>query len=158
MKILIAYYSRTGKTRLVAETIGKELDADVVEIKDLRNRKGISGWMSAGRDAHHKAKTEIEPKEYDLSKYDVVILGTPMWGSPPAPAIRTFIDNCNFTDKKILGIIVMSGLGKKSAIDSMAELIKEKNGKLLDCIAVYTFLRGKNKLVKRAKEIAEKVK
>jgi flavodoxin len=38
MKSLLIYYSRTGKTKFVAETIAAELGSDIEEVVDLKNR------------------------------------------------------------------------------------------------------------------------
>jgi flavodoxin len=51
MKALIVYYSRTGRTKKIAKEIQLGIKAEIEEIKDSKNRKGILGWLSAGRDA-----------------------------------------------------------------------------------------------------------
>jgi flavodoxin len=57
MKILIVYYSRTGRTKKIAEKIQYRLNADIDEISDTKNRAGILGWLSAGRDAGSRRLT-----------------------------------------------------------------------------------------------------
>jgi len=49
-KILVAFYSRTGHTRQVAEAIAAALDAELEAIEDVRPRLGIIGWWRSGRD------------------------------------------------------------------------------------------------------------
>ena len=51
MKTLVAFYSRTGCTRIAAETIAKTLDADLVELKEQKGRQGITGFLTGGYDA-----------------------------------------------------------------------------------------------------------
>ena len=63
MKILVAFYSKTGKTKKVALGIAKQLKADIDEIADLKNRRGIIGWIIAGRDAFRGLLTEIKFKK-----------------------------------------------------------------------------------------------
>jgi flavodoxin len=60
MKILIAYYSRTGTTSKIAKEIAKKIKADIDEIKDLKDRKGILGYIFSGRDSMLQKTTEIK--------------------------------------------------------------------------------------------------
>ena len=87
MKYLVAYYSRTGNTKQLAHQIAEALSADIDEIIDKKKRKGVGGWLSAGRDATGKRDTEITAIKNPLD-YDVVIVGSPVWGSNLTPAIR----------------------------------------------------------------------
>ena len=54
MKVLVVYYSRTGNTRFVAETIAQSLEADIEEIKDRKNRMGIFGFLRADMKPYSK--------------------------------------------------------------------------------------------------------
>lgn len=101
MKCLVVYYTRTGKTRFVAETIAAELGADVEEIVDLKNRQGKLGWLSGGRDASRKSLTEIAPIKMAPADYDLIVIGTPIWAWSPTPAVRTYIKQNNLSGKKV---------------------------------------------------------
>lgn len=79
MKSLVVYYSRTGKTKFVAETAAAELGSDIEEIVDLKNREGKLGWMSATQDASRGKETEIAPTKKVPNDYDLLIIGTPVW-------------------------------------------------------------------------------
>ena len=61
MKSLVVYYTRTGVTKFVAQTIAAELGSDIEEVVDLKNRAGKLGWMSAGRDSMQGKETQIAP-------------------------------------------------------------------------------------------------
>ena len=78
LRYLIAYYSRTGTTKLVAEELAKQLNSDVEAIIDTVDRKGVLGWLRSGRDGLGKRLTTIEKTGKDLSSYDVVVVGTPI--------------------------------------------------------------------------------
>lgn len=91
MKILVAYYSRTGNTKKVAQTISKNLECDIDEIVDLKDRtRKIIGWLIAGKDASTKSSTTIEYKK-NPTDYDLVVIGTPVWSWTLTPAIRTYL-------------------------------------------------------------------
>jgi flavodoxin len=91
-KILVVYYSRTGTTKKVAKTIRDNLECDMEEISDKKNRSGIVGWLSAGRDAGRKSLTELNGILKDPSNYDLVIIGSPTWNDTVSTPIRTYID------------------------------------------------------------------
>lgn len=101
MKRLVVYYTRTGKTKFVAETIAAKLGADLEEVVDLKKREGKLGWLSGGKDAAQKRLTEIAPTKHSLADYDLVVLGTPIWAWSPTPALRTYIKQNDFSGKKV---------------------------------------------------------
>lgn len=90
-KVLVVYYSKTGNTKRVAEDIASGLNADIERIIDNKNRSGIMGYVKAGRDAMMERLTEIAQVEKNPANYDLVIIGSPIWGWNMAPAIRTYI-------------------------------------------------------------------
>ena len=60
MKSLVIFYSRTGNTKKVAENIANDLNCDIEEIFDTKNRAGSIGWLSAGKDANTKKLTTLK--------------------------------------------------------------------------------------------------
>jgi flavodoxin len=101
MKSLVVYYTRTGKTRFVAETIAAELGADLEEIVDLKKREGKLGWIISGKDASQKKLTEIATVKQSPADYDLVVVGTPIWAWAPTPAIRTYINQNDLSGKRV---------------------------------------------------------
>jgi flavodoxin len=134
MKILVAFYSRTGSTKNIAENIAKKLNADIEEIIDLRNRKGILGWLLAGRDAFRKRSTTLRKLQKNPSDYDVVILGTPLWAGRMAPAIRTYLSISKI--KKAAFFITCAGSPVDKTFQEMGELLK--GAKVLVALAIKT--------------------
>jgi len=90
-KILVTFYSKDGHAKKVGEKITNNLDADMDQIIDLKDRdRKIIGWLIAGKDAGTKNLTQIKHRA-DPSKYDLVIIGTPVWAWTVTPAIRTYL-------------------------------------------------------------------
>jgi flavodoxin len=90
-KILVAYYSKTGTTERVAKDIAAKLNADVEKIVDKKSRSGILGWFIGGKDAS-KRTTEIGVPSKDAAKYDITVIGTPVWAWNMTPEVRTYIE------------------------------------------------------------------
>lgn len=90
MKILIAYYSRTGNTEKLAEVLKKELETrgNSVEIEKVKPKKEHSflGWFFLQM---VKGECDIEePKIKDVSKYDLILIGSPNWTRLSLPVTR----------------------------------------------------------------------
>ena len=48
MKKMVAYYSRSGNTKFVAEKIADKLNAETCEVIDKKNRKGKLIFLTGG--------------------------------------------------------------------------------------------------------------
>lgn len=93
-KILLAYYSRTGTTRILAEFLASLLPCDVEEIEDLHDRQGIVGAMRSGWQGWLQRPAPIKNVTHRVLDYDLVVVGTPVWvGNPAAPVRRYLMDN-----------------------------------------------------------------
>jgi flavodoxin len=125
MKTLIVYYSRTGTTKKVAETLKDMLKANSEEITETVDRSGFLGYMRAGRDAMKRKLTVLKDMKYDPVGYDMVIIGTPVWGFNVCPAIRTYLTQHKLNLKKVAFFATMGGSGGKKTLDEM-ELIAGK--------------------------------
>ncbi len=91
MKILLVYYSRTGHTRDVAAAIARQIGAAVERIADYRNREGWLGYIKCTLDQKFNLTPPIKPMRADPAAYDIVVVGTPLWGSTCCAPIRTFL-------------------------------------------------------------------
>ncbi len=101
MKPLIVFYSRTGKTKKIAETISKNIECDVEEIYDTKKRTGVLGWLNSGRDASFKNLTIIKDPTKDPSQYDLIIIGTPSWNNTMSTPILAYINQMKDKFKQV---------------------------------------------------------
>jgi flavodoxin len=121
MKSLVVYYSRTGTTKTVGKAIAKELKADSDEIIDLKKRLGPINWIIAGSDATRRKLTKIKVKKKPES-YDMIIIGTPIWGKNMTPAVRTYLTNNDLNRKKVGFFCTSGGNNVKKAFAEMKKL------------------------------------
>ncbi len=103
MKALIAYYSYRGNTKRIAELIAKETGADTLRIETVVPYEGsYNKVVNQGQDEVNAGYCPaIKPLSIDLSKYDTIILGTPVWWYTFAPAMHTFLKSQNWSGKTI---------------------------------------------------------
>ena len=115
MNKLIVYFSYTNNTRRIANKIKDKLNCDILEIK---TKIPYSDDYQAVVDDEQNSEAsnhlpEIEDINIDLSKYDEIILGTPVWWYRPVPAIRTFLTQNDLKGKTIKPFATNAGwLGK----------------------------------------------
>jgi len=124
MKTLVVYYSRTGTTKRIGEEIAERLGADSDEIVDQKSRKGRIGWLKAGRDAIGQKTTQINVKKIP-DDYDLIIIGTPIWGGKMTPAIRTYLQNYDLANRNIAFFTTQGGDEPVEAIIEMKKMVDE---------------------------------
>lgn len=111
MKSLVVYYSRTGTTKKVGESISKILKCDLEEVIDAKiSRAGVKGWMISGKEAFLKKCPGIKEVKKDLSLYDLVIIGTPVWALTMSSPIRTYISQNKNKFKKVAFFCTHEGM------------------------------------------------
>lgn len=88
MNLTIICASYTGTTYGIAEQIRNACGGEIIEIqsKDLLSRfVAFMGRHSPGMKVRDSGSL---PEDIDLSASDLVVIGTPVWGGKPVPAIR----------------------------------------------------------------------
>jgi len=101
MKTLVVYYSRSGTTKNVAETIARRLRAEIEELVPIKGYAGFFGFLRGGFQASFKATPVIRDLKTDPSAFELLVIGTPVWASKIAPPVRTFIKNHKSKFKKV---------------------------------------------------------
>ena len=98
---LVVYFSRSGNTELMACKIAQMKQAYLVNLIASQYRIGLKGWVNAMLDAR-KTNAVISPQAIDLSRYDTIYIGAPIWLYSPAPPVFEFVRQNNFTGKKVV--------------------------------------------------------
>ncbi|MBT3406781.1 hypothetical protein HN419_06505 [Candidatus Woesearchaeota archaeon] len=155
MKTLVVYYSRTKITEKVAQTISENINCDIEEIIDLKDRSGAIGYLKAGKDAMKKVETDISISDKDPSRYDCVIIGTPVWAFTMAPAIRTYINQNKDRFKKVAFFCTEGGSGHEKTFKDMEELTKKKP---ITTLFLLTKEVSKEQHINKTQEFVEKIK
>ena len=136
-KIAVVYFSATGTTKKVAELIKDETNADIFEIipkqkytsEDLNY--GDKNTRATKEQNDENARPEIE-NSIDLSNYDVVFLGYPIWWGNAPKIILSFIDNTNLDGKTVIPFCTSGSSGistSESTLKTYKNNIKWIEGK-----------------------------
>jgi flavodoxin len=157
MKTVILYYSRTRKTANVAKTLAEEIQADSIEVLDLKDRMGVINYVASSVDALRENKTLIKPENFDLADYGLVYIGTPTWAAKPAPAIITMIDKCDLKGKDVILFSTMGSSGGKKAIERMREKIEARGGRMVNSFTIKTSGKELEAINEETKKILEEM-
>ena len=103
-RMLIAYFSLSGNTRLIARDIQRMTGGELFEIRPMR-RYGPdfdTAVEQARQELREQARPKLKETLSDMSRYDVVFVGFPNWvGTMPMP-VFSFLEQHDFRGKTIV--------------------------------------------------------
>ena len=119
---LVAYFSRTGNTRVIARQIQRALGADLFEIEP--SKPYPEDYEETVEQARRERDAGIEPSLKaaipDFAPYRTVFLGFPIWGTTAPPVIRSFLSSHDLAGKTLRPFITHGGYGLGSSISVLA--------------------------------------
>lgn len=140
-KKLVAYFSASGVTKSVAESLAEAVNADIYEIKpEVPYTSADLNWQdkssrSSVEMSDKSSRPALADKDANIADYDTIFLGFPIWWYVAPTIINTFLESYDFAGKTIILFATSgsSGFGKtvdglKVSVDSTT-IIKE--GKVL---------------------------
>jgi len=123
MKVLIAYYSRTGHTEQVANEIAARCQADVDRIRDDGiDRSGLLGYLRSGWQAFSGATPAIHRATKNPAEYDLVVIGTPVWNWSLAAPVRTYARRHVGQFKQVAFLCTEGGAGERRVFDELERI------------------------------------
>lgn len=127
MKSLIVYYSLEGNTEYAAKRIADNLSADILRLRPKKaySDKGFAKFFWGGKSAVMAEKPELEPYDIDLSAYERIIIGFPVWASNFTPPVRTFLfeNKSELKGKRFAAFACQSGGGAEKALAKLKKYI-----------------------------------
>jgi flavodoxin len=123
-KYLIAYFSASGVTKKVAEKINSIIDSDIFEIEPKEKYTAADlNW----NDKNSRSTIEMNDKssrpeiksKIDVSDYDSIIIGFPVWWYTAPTIINTFIEENNVENKDIYVFVTSGGSGVNDSFNNL---------------------------------------
>ncbi|MBQ3803853.1 MAG: NAD(P)H-dependent oxidoreductase [Oscillospiraceae bacterium] len=121
-KKLVAYFSASGTTAKVAKALAEAAGADLYEIKPQQPyTRADLNWM----DKKARSTVEMQDKasrpaivtgDVDVSGYDTILLGFPIWWYIAPTIINTFLEAYDFSGKTIVLFATSGGSGFGKAL------------------------------------------
>ena len=143
-KVLVVYFSATETTSQVGKQIAKIPDADICEITPLTPYSDADlDWTnkqsrSSLEMSDEKARPKIKAIAVDVSQYDYVFLGYPIWWDLAPRAVNTFIETTNLAGKIVIPFATSGGSSIGNSVAVLKQSypnIKWQSGKLLNRVS-----------------------
>lgn len=121
-KTLVAYFSRTGNTRVIASQIHRARGATLFEMKPAAPYP--EDYEETVAQAKQERDSGFEPalqaRVVDMATYATVFLGFPIWGHTAPPVIRSFLSSHDLAGKTLIPFITNGGYGLGSSLAVLA--------------------------------------
>ncbi|MCR5834709.1 MAG: NAD(P)H-dependent oxidoreductase [Selenomonadaceae bacterium] len=114
-KNLVAYFSATGTTRKLANTLAETIGADKYEIKPAVTYTGKDlNWndkqsRSSLEMADKNSRPELADKNANVNAYDTIFLGFPIWWYVAPHIVNTFLESYDFGGKTVVVFATSGG-------------------------------------------------
>lgn len=143
-KKLVAYFSASGVTANAAKMVAEAAKADLFEIKPaVPYTKDDLNWMnkksrSSVEMNDKNSRPEIAEICENMSDYDTIYLGFPIWWYVAPTIINTFLESYDFSGKTIILFATSGGSGFGRTVDNLKNSVSNsaviKEGKILNGI------------------------
>ena len=129
-KVLVAYFSASGVTKKLANTLAEATGGDLFEIvpEELYTKADLN-WMnpksrSSVEMKDRSCRPAIASKVEDMASYDAVFIGFPVWWYREPSIIDTFAESYDFSGKTIIPFATSGSSGIGSSGENIAALAK----------------------------------
>ncbi len=123
MNTIVIYFSKSGKTEQLAERVAADFSCPRVKIETEEAYGGyVSSVIRAGKELRKGVVPKVRTSVPDTRKYDVILLGFPIWyGSVPS-FVSDFIARCNTAGKIIIPFATFAATDISKAVSALEEV------------------------------------
>ena len=129
MNSAVVYYSYSGNTRRVAQALSAILkEKGQVQEVELSALDESGSFLGQCQRAFRHKKALLKEVNFDISGFDLICFGTPVWAFGPAPALNTFLEKCSGVagKKVVLFTTYGSGAGNERCLKFMQDTLAKK--------------------------------
>lgn len=123
---LVAYFSPTGSTAKLAQTLADAVGADIFEIRpEMPYKPADLNWMdkrsrSTVEMNDPASRPAIAAKRDNMADYDVVFVGFPIWWYVAPTIINTFLESYDLSGKTVVTFATSGGSGMGDTLRRLA--------------------------------------
>ena len=119
--ILIVYFSRTGNTARAARLIQAQIGGDIFEIQPSESypESYSATTQRAQREISAGALPAIEEDVENLTDYEIIFVGYPIWWDTTPPVVNTFLSGHNFAGKTMIPFCTSGGSGIQGSLSNI---------------------------------------
>jgi flavodoxin len=126
MAIGIIFHSFTGITRAVAEQVHTACGGEMIEVKPREPYCKLTAYTLGGYRAVKEACDPIEPGIIDVTPYDLIVIGTPVWAFKATPAVNGAIAALQGCEGKQAVIFATCGGAAKNTLPILRKKLEGK--------------------------------
>ncbi|MDE6776303.1 MAG: NAD(P)H-dependent oxidoreductase [Oscillospiraceae bacterium] len=130
-KKLVAYFSASGVTAKVAKELAQVADANLYEIKpEVKYTNADLDWLNPNSRSSVEMKNKssrpaLADKNADISAYDVIYLGFPIWWYVAPTIINTFLESYDSSGKKIILFATSGSSGFGKTVEDLKQSVSD---------------------------------
>ena len=134
MRVLISFYSKTGRTKKIAEELAKTFESykhetSLYEITPQEVLKAAR-YNKEGKDL-----VLVDPL-VDVRQFDLVLVGTPVWSFCPSPIVLSYIRQLKGTKRKNFALFSTCTALPGTTIKRMSNILSTMNANVLDSLMI----------------------
>jgi flavodoxin len=122
-RVLVAYFTRTGNTRLIATQIARARGATLFPIvPSVPYPEDYRAQVAQAEDERQRGyEPPLKATVPNLQSYETVFLGFPIWGETAPAIIRSFLSRHDLSGKTLVPFITHGGYGVGSSLAVLAD-------------------------------------
>jgi flavodoxin len=133
-KILIAYFSRSGNTRTVAEQIHKTVGGDRtltgIDVFEIRTAtpypESYNAVLEQGkRELDANIRPALTAAVSNMASYDIVFIGYPIWFGTTPPPIVSFLTAYDFSGKRVIPFCTSGSSSGDASFQKVRDLLPQ---------------------------------
>jgi len=150
MKVLILYFSMTGRTKRIAESIAEGLSSTDVHIERIEYTKKVRDLLNEKEDIKKGDLSNFIYAENikDLESYDLIFFGTPTYGAQPPAVFEGYLEIAKNINGKSFVVFNTCRFIAGTILERMQAEIEKKGGRVVNKRIFKGFFRIKMTKVK----------
>jgi flavodoxin len=131
IRACVIFYSYSGITRAVAEGIRNASGCDLIEVTTKEPYTAFSAYTTGVLHSRKGSCDPIEPAEIDVSGYDFLIIGTPVWAWKPSPAINAAVQALRGCEGKMAVVFTTCSNQPGEALPILAKALADRGVRVM---------------------------
>lgn len=109
--ILIAYFSQTGNTEMMAEEIQSQIGGDLFKIETVEEYPSSYTELTqvAQAEIENGERPELKQAVENIEDYDVIFVGYPIWWHTTPAAVNSFLESYDLSGKTVVPFCTSGG-------------------------------------------------
>ncbi len=136
IRACVIFYSYSGVTRRVAEGIRSASGCDIIEVKTRTPYSAFTAYTTGVLRSRKGTPDPIEPASIDVSGYDLLIIGTPVWAWNPAPAMNAAVQALTGCEGKMAVVFSTCSTQPGEALPILSRALEARGVRVMASISL----------------------